>query len=290
MSTSTLALLISILVVVGFVLSLGGLSLFLGVLSRYLEVPKLTFLKASGNHGFAFALRWNSAKDVGRLDYVKVSLYNPMGTPTRLEVIRTFAPQESSFAQEVNMGETFVKILGAQGFNRALVSIEVGASKEGLVFHFDYKGSKLKGLFSQAQQTVEQFRQETSLVDHLTAPDYQAPEKSFIAKEGVFGATGPLQLVLPNNPAFSALFSGNSAGGGSAAGGQAAAVAENFKVAKVWIEPGCIVCNACEDIYPEVFDVQASTCVVRPGAPLDNGLRIEEAAQGCPVEVIKFAR
>ncbi|MCB9091049.1 MAG: ferredoxin [Halobacteriovoraceae bacterium] len=78
-------------------------------------------------------------------------------------------------------------------------------------------------------------------------------------------------------------------GGGGAAGAAAGgAPAENFAVSKVWIAPGCIVCNACEDIYPEVFDVQADTCIIRPNAPLDNGLKIQEAAEACPVEVIKF--
>ena len=64
----------------------------------------------------------------------------------------------------------------------------------------------------------------------------------------------------------------------------------NFAVSKVWIEPGCIVCNACEDIFPEVFEVLADTCIIRPGAPLDDGLKVEEAAEACPVEVIKFTK
>ncbi|MGE0207338.1 MAG: ferredoxin [Candidatus Babeliales bacterium] len=56
------------------------------------------------------------------------------------------------------------------------------------------------------------------------------------------------------------------------------------------MEPGCIVCNACEDIYKEVFEVKADTCIIRPNAPLDDGLRIQEAAEACPVEVIKFTK
>jgi ferredoxin len=98
-----------------------------------------------------------------------------------------------------------------------------------------------------------------------------------------------VDLVIANNPAFQALFSGGAGGSGGQAGGAGAAV-ENYAVAKVWIEPGCIVCNACEDIYPEVFDVQADTCIVRPNPPLTDGLRIQEAAEGCPVEVIKFTK
>ena len=79
-------------------------------------------------------------------------------------------------------------------------------------------------------------------------------------------------------------------------------------VMKVWIEEGCIVCNACETASPEVFLVTEDTCVIRAEVREDgqenenledqSGLKdeigeeledaIEEAAEGCPVEVIKF--
>lgn len=64
-------------------------------------------------------------------------------------------------------------------------------------------------------------------------------------------------------------------------------------VTKVWIEPGCIVCDACETDCPEVFDVQEETCVIRPEATkpdFTKGLTptIQIAAEGCPVNVIKF--
>ena len=64
----------------------------------------------------------------------------------------------------------------------------------------------------------------------------------------------------------------------------------NFSVTKVWIEPGCIVCDACEGIFPEVFEVTDTTCLIRPGAPLNDGLKIQDAAEACPVEVIKFTK
>ncbi len=72
-------------------------------------------------------------------------------------------------------------------------------------------------------------------------------------------------------------------------------MAEKELVTKVWIEPGCIVCDACETACPEVFEVQHDneTCVVRPEAldvefnkPLSP--QIVEAADECPVDVIKF--
>lgn len=62
----------------------------------------------------------------------------------------------------------------------------------------------------------------------------------------------------------------------------------NFLVTKVWIEPGCIVCDACENEAPQVFEVLADTCIVRPAAPLDDAASIVAAAEGCPVDVIKY--
>lgn len=64
-------------------------------------------------------------------------------------------------------------------------------------------------------------------------------------------------------------------------------------VTRVWIEPGCIVCDACETACPEVFEVLDETCVIRPAAlnaeftkPLTES--IKDAAAECPVDVIKY--
>lgn len=64
-------------------------------------------------------------------------------------------------------------------------------------------------------------------------------------------------------------------------------------VTKVWIEPGCIVCNACESTCPEVFHVEPDSSTIRPDAMNVEFLRprttaIKDAASECPVEVIKF--
>src|SRR5215213_3672327 len=71
-------------------------------------------------------------------------------------------------------------------------------------------------------------------------------------------------------------------------------MAETYQVVtKVWIAPGCIVCDSCENDCPEVFDVQEATCIIRPPAmnaeftkPLTPSIIV--AAEGCPVEVIKY--
>ncbi|MEK7731226.1 MAG: ferredoxin, partial [Planctomycetota bacterium] len=64
-------------------------------------------------------------------------------------------------------------------------------------------------------------------------------------------------------------------------------------VTKVWIEPGCIVCDACETTAPTVFEVTDDTCIIRPEAlnpsftkPITQA--IVDAALECPVDVIKY--
>src|SRR5438067_13919651 len=71
-------------------------------------------------------------------------------------------------------------------------------------------------------------------------------------------------------------------------------MAETHKeVVKVWIAPGCIVCDACENDCPEVFDVQETTCLIRPPAMSADFLKpltpsIIVASEGCQVDVIQF--
>jgi len=78
-------------------------------------------------------------------------------------------------------------------------------------------------------------------------------------------------------------------------------------VAKVWIDEDCITCDACQDICPEVFEVVDDSSMILAsvrtdgvfdrnvgGSPLTPGLGAElgdiiiEAAEACPVEVIKY--
>lgn len=60
-------------------------------------------------------------------------------------------------------------------------------------------------------------------------------------------------------------------------------------ITKVWIEEGCIVCGVCEATAPEVFEMSDETAVVIEGvnfSEYEDG--IKEAAENCPVEVIKY--
>lgn len=284
MSTSFIALGIASGAVIGLVIGLGLLSLGFGIFETFFGKAKLIVLKSSKHtNGFAFALKWNSAKDPAKIDRVRVKLFNPHGKPTQLDISRAIDTQDDSFATEVDMGPEYLELLSAQGLEKSRVQVELASSKEGIDFQFEYAGAKFKKLIEEASETVESMGK--SYEAAVSKPPIDIPTRSFIA-DTVPGKGA--QLAIATNPAFEAYFQNMGGGGGAAGAAAGGAPAENFAVSKVWIAPGCIVCNACEDIYPEVFDVQADTCIIRPNAPLDNGLKIQEAAEACPVEVIKF--
>ena len=59
-------------------------------------------------------------------------------------------------------------------------------------------------------------------------------------------------------------------------------------IKKVWIEEGCTVCGLCEELCPEVFEV-LDEAVVKDRADFENNEEgIKDAAENCPVEIIKF--
>lgn len=279
---------VAIFLVINLVVGLAGLSLLFGTFETLFGKPKLTLLRStkSGNY-FAFGFKWNSAKEPARIDMVRLRLFNPFGSPTQVEVKTQFETKKNSFSIEVDMGPGFIELLGAKNFDLAVVQVEILSSTDGVSWQFDMKGPKFKKLMTNAQNSVADFITSNKLAEvdkKLAGPPIEIPTRSFIA-DTVPGKGA--QLAIPTNPAFAAQFAG--VGGGAAAAAPKEAV-PNFVMAKVWIEPGCIVCNACEDIAKEVFEVLADTCIIRPNAPLDDGLRIQEAAEACPVEVIKYTK
>jgi ferredoxin len=59
-------------------------------------------------------------------------------------------------------------------------------------------------------------------------------------------------------------------------------------IKKVWIEEGCTACGLCEEICPDVFKVEDVATVIENVNYNDFEERINEAAESCPVEVIKY--
>ena len=283
MSTTIMAMGIALFLVLNLVIGIAVLSLLSGTFETLFGKPKLTLLRSTKNgHFFAFGFKWNSAKEPVAVDHVGLRLFNPFGSPSQVELSKNFEAKTSSFATEVDMGPGLHDLLGIDKFDQCMIQVVVKSNKTGVSWQFDMKGQKFKKLISEARLTTQQFLGEEKVVS--SKPPIDVPIRSFIA-DTVPGKGA--QLAIPTNPAFASLFAGQG-GASSGSSQESAAPKENFKVTKVWIEPGCIVCNACEDIYKEVFEVKADTCIIRPGAPLDDGLRIQEAAEACPVEVIKF--
>ncbi len=277
MNTSLLAGGVALLLGLGLVITIGALSLLSGAFHFLFARPKLDILKsASGENGFAFGLTWNSAREPAKFDKVKLRLFNPFGSPTQVEVSREFPVHGETFAEDVDMGVGMQQLLGAKGLDKASVEIEVYSNKDGLSHFFMMKAPAFKTKIEKAQMTAKEFNNKNTIVS--AKPVYQTVKRSFIAEPM---PKSDKSLKIATNPSFAGDFTADSAGGGAPA-------QDNFAVSKVWIEPGCIVCDACEGIYPEVFEVTSDTCIIRPDAPLNDGLRIQEAAEACPVEVIKF--
>lgn len=60
-------------------------------------------------------------------------------------------------------------------------------------------------------------------------------------------------------------------------------------VKKVWIEEGCIACGVCESTCSEVFKMD-DVAVVKEGVDYSQySSEIIDAAESCPVEVIRYS-
>jgi len=59
-------------------------------------------------------------------------------------------------------------------------------------------------------------------------------------------------------------------------------------IKKVWIENGCTSCGMCESICPEIFTVEDEAIVNQGVNYAEFSDQIKEAADSCPVEVIKY--
>jgi len=278
-NTTFIAMAVAILMGLGLLIGLGVLSLLSGALNFLFVKPKLEILRSQlGETGFAFALTWDQSAEPVKYDRVRLHLFNPFGAPAQLDIQREFDGSTDDFARDIEMGPAMKELLAATNLDQATMEVEIIATRDQTTHKITMKGSEFKSQLQNATQTADELKAKLTVVKEK--PRFEIPERTFISPPLPKTAK---QLKMATNPIFAGEFAGAAAGGGAAA-----PAANNFTVSKVWIEPGCIVCDACEGIYPEVFEVTDTTCVIRPGAPLDDGLKIQEAAEACPVEVIKF--
>jgi len=59
-------------------------------------------------------------------------------------------------------------------------------------------------------------------------------------------------------------------------------------IKKVWIEEGCTACGLCVETCPEVFKMEDSATVIEGVNYSDYEKNVIEAAENCPVEIIKY--
>jgi ferredoxin len=59
-------------------------------------------------------------------------------------------------------------------------------------------------------------------------------------------------------------------------------------ITKIWIEENCTACGVCVDICPEIFEMKDLATVVQGLQYSDYENKIKEAAENCPVEVIRY--
>lgn len=275
-------MIVAILAGLGLLIGIGALSLLSGALNFLFVKPKIEIIKTNlGDAGFAFTFKWDQDAEPVTFDKVRIHLFNPFGAPTEIDIHREIDGSSNDFVRDVDMGDQLKKVLSATALDKATIEVEVTASRDGVTHKQLFKASDFVAKRQTATETADDLASKFTVVKEK--PLYTLNDRSFISPPLPKTAK---QLKMATNPMFAGEFAGAVAGGGTAAG----PAVENFTVSKVWIEPGCIVCDACEAIFPEVFDVTDTTCLIRPGAPLNDGLKIMEAAEACPVEVIKFTK
>ena len=59
-------------------------------------------------------------------------------------------------------------------------------------------------------------------------------------------------------------------------------------ISKIWIEEGCTACGLCEEICPEVLKMKEIATLIEDANYADHEEKIKEAAESCPVEVIRY--
>lgn len=280
-SIALIALALAVVMAVGLIVGVRVLGLVFGGSSMILGAPKFKILKPTGDMGSHFAFSF-STSDSTRFDKLKIRMFNPFGKPSMIELASPFDSASGEFAREVVLGPALEELKKMKGLSKSQVLAEISSTKKGITHQYEFVGTDFVDQISSAKTTATDF-------NSGIAVEKKAPIKFGVVHRNMIADTVPgkgPQLKIAVNPEFAAELQGSATGAADAG----APAKENYAVSKVWIEPGCIVCDACESIYPEVFEVLADTCIIRPNAPLDNGLLIEEAAEACPVEVIKFNR
>lgn len=60
-------------------------------------------------------------------------------------------------------------------------------------------------------------------------------------------------------------------------------------ITKVWVEDGCTSCGLCEGTAPDIFEIDDISEVISGADFSGHEDEIVQAAEECPVEVIKYS-
>jgi ferredoxin len=264
------------------VIILGGpFTLFaaIKILNKVLAAPKVRFQKLRTTNGPALGLvvSWDEESLPQQIYRVRVDAQEMVRGGRSTSFSFTFADRSAkkrSFVIPMQLANEDVEILTDGGSNsralaRSYITVEV-ETVDNQTVRVKLPKEKIRAAFAQPEWTPD------NSVELLqpTAPDaWSLLTRIFPWKKAAAVAEAPAEKAKSAPKAAAA---------------NAAPQVADFVVTKVWIEPGCIVCDACENEAPEVFQVLADTCIVRENAPLTNALSIQSAADGCPVNVIKY--
>ncbi len=271
-------LLLSVLVV-GLILG-GPLTLYfvVRILNNIWGGLKVSFIKTA-EHPLALLVAWDEESFDIKISRIRMELIELV--PGGRSVAQSFTFEDSSakrkaFALTLQLPEKDIQVLtdsGVTGQPRAVkmssVTLEI-ETVDGETRRF--KIPKVKLLAAISKETL--LDKDLDLVNDKMPDSWSVQTRVFPWRK--------VEEVVEDAP--------KAAGAGHAAGAPAQRAAVDFAVSKVWIEPGCIVCDACEAEAPLVFWVTGDTCIVRENAPLDDAAAIKAAAEGCPVDVIKYTK
>ncbi len=143
--------------------------------------------------------------------------------------------------------------------------------------------------YNRVAQVIDWVHPENKVTNPNAKPKQEKPPPKPAPKPAAApGAAAPAATAAPAPPATGTDLDGNVVESG--VGGKS----DNGKtgiVDKVWIIPGCIVCDLCEDTISEVFHVTETTSVVQMEGQAkwpEWSEKIIDGAAGCPVNVIKY--
>jgi NADH-quinone oxidoreductase subunit I len=153
-----------------------------------------------------------------------------------------------------------------------------------------HSGEYENATYNRVGQVVDWVHPENKVTNPNAKPKQEKPAAKPAPKPAAAAAPAAGATAAPPAaaPAAGTDAEGNvveSGVGGKADNGQSGTVE------KVWIIPGCIVCDLCEDTAEEVFNVGEVTSVVQLASQAQwpsMSEKIIEAAAGCPVNVIKY--